>query len=76
MVFSRAQVRPLVLIFPVPGEPRDGATAHAEDFPPGATAALRVLGADLSNGLLAVDLFRPEPERIVRRIDIAAKDDG
>ena len=30
------------------GEPRDGATAHAEDFPPGANAALRVLGADLS----------------------------
>ena len=30
------------------GEPRDGAAAHAEDFPPGANAALRVLGADLS----------------------------
>ncbi|MDO5677448.1 MAG: glycogen synthase [Propionibacteriaceae bacterium] len=30
------------------GEPRDGATAHAEDFPEGANAALRVLGADLS----------------------------
>ena len=30
------------------GEPRDGATAHAEDYPPGANAALRVLGADLS----------------------------
>ncbi|GAA1398751.1 glycogen synthase [Luteococcus peritonei] len=30
------------------GEPRDGATAHAENFPPGANAALRVLGADLS----------------------------
>ena len=30
------------------GEPRDGAVAHAEDFPPGANAALRVLGADLS----------------------------
>ena len=30
------------------GEPREGATAHAEDFPPGANAALRVLGADLS----------------------------
>ena len=30
------------------GAPRDGATAHAEDFPPGANAALRVLGADLS----------------------------
>ncbi|HEY5822495.1 MAG TPA: glycogen synthase [Propionibacteriaceae bacterium] len=30
------------------GEPRDGATAHQEDFPPGANAALRVFGADLS----------------------------
>lgn len=30
------------------GEPREGATAHAEDFPPGANAALRVLGADIS----------------------------
>lgn len=30
------------------GEPRDGATAHAENFPPGANAALRVFGADLS----------------------------
>lgn len=30
------------------GEPRDGATAHSEDFPAGANAALRVLGADLS----------------------------
>ncbi|HMQ66418.1 MAG TPA: glycogen synthase, partial [Arachnia sp.] len=29
------------------GDPRDGAQAHAEDFPPGANAALRVLGADL-----------------------------
>jgi len=30
------------------GEPRDGATAHAENFPTGANAALRVFGADLS----------------------------
>ncbi len=30
------------------GEPREGATAHAEDFPAGANAALRVFGADLS----------------------------
>ncbi|MFW6597168.1 glycogen synthase [Propionibacteriaceae bacterium Y2011] len=30
------------------GEPRDGATAHAEDTPAGANAALRVFGADLS----------------------------
>lgn len=32
---------------------------------------MRVLGADLRNGLLAVDLVRPEPERVVRRISIA-----
>ncbi len=30
------------------GEPREGATAHTEDFPAGANAALRVFGADLS----------------------------
>ncbi|MGD7788269.1 glycogen synthase [Propionibacteriaceae bacterium Y1700] len=30
------------------GEPREGATAHAENFPPEANAALRVFGADLS----------------------------
>ena len=30
------------------GEPREGATAHAEDYPEGANQALRVLGADLS----------------------------
>ena len=33
-----------------------------------------VMGADLKNGLLSVDLARPEPERIVRRIDSAALD--
>ncbi|MGY6646349.1 MAG: Hsp20 family protein [Salinarimonas sp.] len=32
---------------------------------------MEVLGADLSNGLLSIDLARPEPERIVKRIDIA-----
>jgi HSP20 family molecular chaperone IbpA len=30
-----------------------------------------VLGADLKNGLLAIDLARPEPERVVKTIDIA-----
>ncbi|ACA18577.1 heat shock protein Hsp20 [Methylobacterium sp. 4-46] len=35
---------------------------------------MEVLGADLSNGLLSIDLVRPEPERIVRRIDIASRD--
>jgi HSP20 family molecular chaperone IbpA len=35
---------------------------------------MEVLGADLSNGLLSIDLARPEPDRIVRRIDIATRD--
>lgn len=35
---------------------------------------MEVMGADLMNGLLSVDLARPEPERIVRRIDIASRD--
>ena len=35
---------------------------------------MEVIGADLKNGLLSIDLARPEPERIVRRIDIAAQD--
>jgi len=34
---------------------------------------MEVLGADLSNGLLSIDLARPEPERIVRKISIAHK---
>ena len=35
---------------------------------------MEVLGADLSNGLLSIDLARPEPERIIRKIDIAQKE--
>jgi HSP20 family molecular chaperone IbpA len=35
---------------------------------------MEVLGADLNNGLLSIDLARPEPERIIRKIDILAKD--
>ncbi len=35
---------------------------------------MKVIGAELRNGLLSVDLDRPEPERLVRRIDIAVKD--
>ncbi len=30
------------------GEPREGATAHAEDYPPGANGAIRTLGADVA----------------------------
>ena len=35
---------------------------------------MKVGGAELKNGLLSIDLDRPEPERLVRRIDIAVKD--
>ena len=35
---------------------------------------LQVLGADLRNGLLSVDLARPEPERVIRRIEISVRD--
>lgn len=36
---------------------------------------MEVLGADLSSGLLSVDLARPEPERTVRKIAIAVADE-
>lgn len=32
---------------------------------------IEVAGAELKDGLLAIDLGRPEPERVIRRIDIA-----
>lgn len=32
---------------------------------------MQVLGARLRNGLLSVDLIRPEPERMVRKINIS-----
>jgi HSP20 family molecular chaperone IbpA len=35
---------------------------------------MEVLGADLKNGLLSVDLARPEPERIVKTITISHTD--
>lgn len=34
---------------------------------------MEVLGAELAQGLLAVDLARPEPERIIRKIDITER---
>jgi len=34
---------------------------------------IEVRSADLSNGLLQIDLMRHEPERMVRRIDISEK---
>jgi HSP20 family molecular chaperone IbpA len=35
---------------------------------------MEVMGADLKNGLLAIDLIRPEPERVAKRIDISVRD--
>jgi HSP20 family molecular chaperone IbpA len=35
---------------------------------------MRVLSADLAQGLLSIDLVRPEPERVVRKIQISARD--
>jgi HSP20 family molecular chaperone IbpA len=35
---------------------------------------MQSLGADLQNGLLTVDLARPEPERVVKKIDISVRD--
>lgn len=35
---------------------------------------MQALGADLQNGLLTVDLARPEPERAVKKIDISVRD--
>jgi len=35
---------------------------------------MQVQGAELMNGLLSVDLIRPEPERIVQKINITARD--
>jgi HSP20 family molecular chaperone IbpA len=32
---------------------------------------IEVIGAELKDGLLSIDLARPEPARVVRRIDIA-----
>ena len=35
---------------------------------------MEVLGAELSNGLLSIDLARPEPDRIIRKIAILERD--
>ena len=35
---------------------------------------MEVISADLQNGLLSIDLVRPEPARIVRRIGIQTRD--
>ncbi len=35
---------------------------------------IEILGAELKDGLLSIDLVRPQPERIVRRIEIESRD--
>ena len=35
---------------------------------------MEVLGADLKNGLLEIDLARPEPERLVKKVSISNHD--
>jgi HSP20 family molecular chaperone IbpA len=35
---------------------------------------MQVLGAELVNGLLSVDLVRPEPEKIIQKINISARE--
>jgi HSP20 family molecular chaperone IbpA len=35
---------------------------------------MQVLSADLAQGLLSIDLVRPQPERMVRKIRISARD--
>jgi HSP20 family molecular chaperone IbpA len=34
---------------------------------------IEVTGAELANGLLSIDLERPQPERIVRKVEIASR---
>lgn len=35
---------------------------------------MRVVGAELKNGLLSITLDRPEPEKMIRKINISVKD--
>jgi len=35
---------------------------------------MQVRGAELANGLLSIDVMRPQPERTVKKINIAARD--
>ncbi|WP_182084212.1 Hsp20 family protein [Aureimonas sp. ME7] len=35
---------------------------------------MRILGAQLKNGLLMIDLVKPEPERVVKKIKILVED--
>jgi HSP20 family molecular chaperone IbpA len=35
---------------------------------------MQVLGAELANGLLSIDVVKPQPERMVKKINILARD--
>jgi HSP20 family molecular chaperone IbpA len=35
---------------------------------------MQVLGAELADGLLSIDVARPQPERVVKKISISARD--
>ncbi|MAZ18974.1 Hsp20 family protein [Oricola sp.] len=35
---------------------------------------MRVLGAELKNGLLSIDLDRPQPEKLIRKVEIVHRD--
>jgi HSP20 family molecular chaperone IbpA len=35
---------------------------------------MQVRGAELANGLLSIDVARPQPERIVKKINVVARD--
>ncbi|MGL4728032.1 MAG: Hsp20 family protein [Bosea sp. (in: a-proteobacteria)] len=35
---------------------------------------MEVMGAELANGLLSIDLVRPEPERLIRKVAITSRD--
>ncbi|KAA0968539.1 Hsp20 family protein [Aureimonas fodinaquatilis] len=35
---------------------------------------MRIIGAELKNGLLSIDLARPKPERVVKKIEIVVAD--
>ena len=35
---------------------------------------MEVLGAELANGLLSIDLARPQPDRVVKKINVLARD--
>ena len=35
---------------------------------------MKVLGAEMKNGLLSIDLVRPQPERVVKTIQVVSKD--